>query len=84
MFSPWPGGEVLFLCGCILPVCFFPFRVRTVPLDGSAGEWVFQPNVMVLVWLLSGYHAVGSVFSQREAGPFRGRDCSSGVLPSFL
>lgn len=29
--------------------------MRTVPLDGSAGEWVFQLNVMVLVWLLSGY-----------------------------
>lgn len=36
--SPWPGGEVLFPCGCFL-LCFFPLRKkeRTVLHEGSAG-----------------------------------------------
>lgn len=26
LLPPWHGGKVMFLCGCFLPVCFFPFR----------------------------------------------------------
>lgn len=69
--SPWPGGEVMFLCGCFLPVCFFPFRRRREQCcrTGPLGERVFQPNVVVFVWLLFWVSCPG--VSRREGGTFQ-------------